>query len=178
MASFRKIPSIEEDVKQKLKQVEAEVDSVIEAVMPTDKSLTKEVIPTSIPNLSQRKSVQDIHNQQALIREVWETVNTSYYNERDPFFSKEKWAKLRDEALRQKPKTKTSAYRFVILFFFFSKWNLRLIRTMMASGLNDPFAKLTPADEFGNMQKYDMTGVGLNIGTSEEFYQKVVSVYF
>lgn len=46
-----------------------------------------------------------------MIREVWETINTSYYNERDPTFSKEKWAALRDEALKQKPKNKYSAYR-------------------------------------------------------------------
>ena len=45
---------------------------------------------------------------------------------------------------------------------------------MMSKGLKDPYAKLISPDEFSTMQKYDMTGVGLNIGSSEEFYQKVV----
>lgn len=51
-------------------------------------------------------------NKQKLIKEVWETVNSHYYNARDLNFSKEKWAKLRDEALMKKPKTKNSTYRF------------------------------------------------------------------
>lgn len=48
---------------------------------------------------------------------------------------------------------------------------------MIAKGLKDPYAKLISADEFRTMQKYDMTGVGLNIGSSEEFYQKVARVF-
>jgi len=55
--------------------------------------------------------LQEISRQQALIKEVWETVNTSYYNTRDPTFSKEKWAKLRDSALKDRPKSKSSARR-------------------------------------------------------------------
>lgn len=51
-------------------------------------------------------------NKQKLIKEVWETVNSHYYNARDLDFSKEKWAKLRDEALMKKPKSKYSTYRF------------------------------------------------------------------
>ena len=49
---------------------------------------------------------------------------------------------------------------------------------MIAKGLKDPYAKLISADEFRTMQKYDMTGVGLNVGSSEEFYQKVARAFF
>jgi len=145
VARFRGLPMVEEEMKEKMKDMEAGMDSFIESVSPEDATLSKE----------------EIAKQQALIREVWETINTSYYNERDPTFSKDRWARLRDEALKQKPKSKSSAYR--------------IIRNMIAKGLKDPYAKLISADEFRTMQKYDMTGVGLNVGSSEEFYQKVSS---
>jgi len=51
----------------------------------------------------------------------------------------------------------------------------RIIRNMLAKGLKDPYAKLISPEEFKAMGKYDMTGVGLNVGSSEEFYNKVVS---
>jgi len=48
---------------------------------------------------------------------------------------------------------------------------------MLAKGLKDPYAKLISPEEFKAMGKYDMTGVGLNVGSSEEFYNKVVSTF-
>ena len=45
---------------------------------------------------------------------------------------------------------------------------------MIAKGLDDPYAKLMSAEEFQTMRKYDLTGVGLNVGSAEEYFDKVV----
>ncbi len=43
---------------------------------------------------------------------------------------------------------------------------------MLAYGLNDPYTRFITPDEFGAMRKYDVTGVGLNLATAEEFTRK------
>lgn len=45
---------------------------------------------------------------------------------------------------------------------------------MIARGLNDPYSRIIPPDEFTSMKKYDMTGVGMNVGTAEEYMKKTV----
>lgn len=48
----------------------------------------------------------------------------------------------------------------------------RAIREMLAYGLNDPYTRFITPDEFQAMRKYDVTGVGLNLATAEEFTRK------
>lgn len=43
---------------------------------------------------------------------------------------------------------------------------------MLAYGLNDPYTRFITPDEFQAMRKYDVTGVGLNLATAEEFTRK------
>lgn len=49
---------------------------------------------------------------------------------------------------------------------------------MLEKGLNDPYARITPKEEFSKLAKYDMTGVGLNVGSGEEYMQRTVILYF
>ena len=45
---------------------------------------------------------------------------------------------------------------------------------MVARGLPDPYCRWVPPSEFAAMKKYDVTGVGLNLGTAEEYVKKTV----
>ena len=45
---------------------------------------------------------------------------------------------------------------------------------MVARGLPDPYCRWVPPREFEAMKKYDVTGVGLNLGTGEEYVKKTV----
>ena len=48
----------------------------------------------------------------------------------------------------------------------------RAIREMLAYGLKDPYTRFITPPEFEAMRKYDVTGVGLNLATAEEFTRK------
>ena len=43
---------------------------------------------------------------------------------------------------------------------------------MLAYGLKDPYTRFITPFEFEAMRKYDVTGVGLNLATAEEFTRK------
>lgn len=43
---------------------------------------------------------------------------------------------------------------------------------MLAYGLKDPYSRFITPSEFEAMRKYDVTGVGLNLATAEEFSRK------
>ena len=43
---------------------------------------------------------------------------------------------------------------------------------MLAYGLKDPYTRFITPAEFEAMRKYDVTGVGLNLATAEEFARK------
>ena len=43
---------------------------------------------------------------------------------------------------------------------------------MLAKGTSDPYTRFITPEEFDSMRKYDVTGVGLHLGTSEEFVRK------
>lgn len=58
------------------------------------------------------------------------------------------------------------------LVFSFVVGPFRAIREMLAYGLNDPYTRFITPDEFQAMRKYDVTGVGLNLATAEEFTRK------
>ena len=61
---------------------------------------------------------------------------------------------------------------FQLLRADFAVDNGRAIREMLAFGLNDPYSRFITPEEFQAMRKYDVTGVGLNLATAEEFVRK------
>jgi hypothetical protein len=48
----------------------------------------------------------------------------------------------------------------------------RAIKEMMANGLSDPYCRFITPKELSLMKKYDITGIGLNLGTGEEYERK------
>ncbi len=46
---------------------------------------------------------------------------------------------------------------------------------MMAWGLSDPYCRFITPGELAAMKKYDVTGIGLNLGTGPEYMVKTVS---
>ncbi len=47
------------------------------------------------------------------------------------------------------------------------------VRELLAS-LRDPYSRFVPPSDFAAMLKYDVSGVGLNLGTAEELANKTV----
>jgi carboxyl-terminal processing protease len=47
------------------------------------------------------------------------------------------------------------------------------IKEFLGRGPNDPYTRFIPPDDFKGLTKYDVTGVGLNLGSGEEFVAKV-----
>jgi len=69
-----------------------------------------------------------------------------------------RWEQLKDQALQQPLRDSPAAYR--------------AIREMLAKGTSDPYTRFITPEEFESMRKYDVTGVGLHLGTAEEFVRK------
>ncbi|GAX80856.1 hypothetical protein CEUSTIGMA_g8291.t1 [Chlamydomonas eustigma] len=93
-----------------------------------------------------------------LIQEVWEVVDQNYLDARNTGFDAQKWARLRDAALSRSFNSVSSGYR--------------AIKEMMATGLSDPYCRFITPKELSLMKKYDITGIGLNLGTGEEYERK------
>ncbi|KAG2438588.1 hypothetical protein HXX76_005138 [Chlamydomonas incerta] len=94
----------------------------------------------------------------ALIREVWEVVDANYLDARSTGFNRDRWAELRDEALAGSYRDTAAGYRAV--------------RDMLARGLSDPYCRFIGPAELDAMKKYDVSGVGLNLGTAAEYVVK------
>eukprot|EP00798_Chlamydomonas_sp_ICE-L_P029195 gene29195-32406_t len=95
----------------------------------------------------------------ALIQEIWEVVDQNFLDARNTGFSRDNWAKLRDVAISRQYNSMDAAYRGV--------------RSMMVDGLRDPYSRFLTPQELNVMKKYDVTGVGLNLGTAKEYFDKV-----
>ncbi|KAG1653748.1 hypothetical protein FOA52_009156 [Chlamydomonas sp. UWO 241] len=93
-----------------------------------------------------------------LITEVWEVVDTNYLDARDSGFDAAKWARLRDAALKR-PYTSSGAV-------------YRAVRVMMSAGLSDPYCRFVSKGELAVMKKYDVTGVGMNLASGDEYVRK------
>lgn len=47
------------------------------------------------------------------------------------------------------------------------------IKALLGRGPVDPYTRFIPPDDFKALTKYDVTGVGLNLGSADEFVSKV-----
>eukprot|EP00803_Ostreobium_quekettii_P000040 evm.model.scf_1739.1 EVM.evm.TU.scf_1739.1 scf_1739:6103-14239(+) len=111
--------------------------------------------------LSSRKGEEESEVYLDLIREVWEVVDANYMDVRNTGFDKEQWKRIRDEALAKKPTSRSSVYR--------------VVREMLARGLRDPYTRLVLPADFDAMRKYDISGIGINVGTADELRQKTAT---
>eukprot|EP00877_Chromochloris_zofingiensis_P005729 jgi/Chrzof1/15157/Cz09g29130.t1 len=144
----------EDQVLEMFRQLEARVDSAMGAVSSS---------MTDMMGHQAQQTSQVAESAHALINEVWEVVDMNYMDARQSGFSRDRWSDLRDHALSVPYQDKGAAYRAV--------------RDMLARGVSDPYCRFITPEEFATMKKYDVTGVGLNLGTAEEYIKKTVSLH-
>jgi C-terminal processing protease CtpA/Prc len=94
-----------------------------------------------------------------LLQEVHDVVSQNYVDARGRGFDRAHWDAALDAALHPPPRDLGSA---------------RLaVRALLAFGLKgDPYTRYAPPAEFAGMARYDLTGVGLNLGSGDEFGRK------
>eukprot|EP00747_Dinoflagellata_sp_TGD_P166397 gnl/TRDRNA2_/TRDRNA2_189122_c0_seq1.p1 gnl/TRDRNA2_/TRDRNA2_189122_c0~~gnl/TRDRNA2_/TRDRNA2_189122_c0_seq1.p1 ORF type:complete len:653 (+),score=112.86 gnl/TRDRNA2_/TRDRNA2_189122_c0_seq1:86-2044(+) len=91
-----------------------------------------------------------------VVQEVWSSVEDHFFDARNTGFERKKWAQLREDALVQlKDGGLQRAYT--------------LVRTMLASGVEDGFTRFLDPKEFAAIAQFDATGVGLNFITEDDF---------
>ena len=95
----------------------------------------------------------------ALLHEVHDVVATNYMDARGPGLDAAAWDAALEKALIPPPRDADAAHRAV--------------RRMLAFGLDDPYTRFLSPDEFRAMARYDVTGVGLNLGTGDEYERRV-----
>lgn len=54
-----------------------------------------------------------------------------------------------------------------------TRYPQRVVRRMLAEGVADPYTRYLSRGEFQEMLKYDVTGIGLNLGSLEDLRNKV-----
>ncbi|KAF5826678.1 ClpP/crotonase-like domain-containing protein [Dunaliella salina] len=131
------------------RQIETGIEGFVEQLVPS--------MPGSQPASPEEREAFDAGAHQ-LIREVWEVVDGNYLDARSSGWNRERWAQIRDNALAQHYSDTTAVHRAV--------------KEMIAFGLNDPYCRFIQPAELQSMKKYDVTGVGLNLGTAEEYVLK------
>ncbi|GBG63669.1 hypothetical protein CBR_g38981 [Chara braunii] len=82
-----------------------------------------------------------------VVLEVWKLVDESFLDARHKGWDADKWE--HQDVLKRPIRSKTAAYN--------------TIKNMLGS-LNDPYTRFLSPDQFAQLSKYDITGIGLNIG--------------
>ncbi|CAG9462800.1 unnamed protein product [Pedinophyceae sp. YPF-701] len=131
------------------------VDSALERGLGAAVDTARRAVPTGA---TAEERAQSRQRAQDLIQEVWQVIDEHFTDVRGAGFSRERWAQLRDEALSQDLIDEQAAYRAA--------------RSMMARGTKDPYTRFLAPEEFKDMRKYDISGIGLNLSTAEELASK------
>ncbi|EFN55775.1 hypothetical protein CHLNCDRAFT_145217 [Chlorella variabilis] len=126
-----------------VRQVEVKVDSAVEAV--------KDVASQGAAEGPDAAAGRD------LVEEVCEVVEANFADARNAGYSRAAWLELKERMLARPLRDRAAAHN--------------AIRELLAQ-LRDPYTRFVPAADFAAMRKYDVSGVGLNLGTAEEFANK------
>ncbi|KAG6547057.1 hypothetical protein Mapa_011307 [Marchantia paleacea] len=97
------------------------------------------------------RSSEPVTNE-SVVEEAWEVVNENFLDARRHSWSAEDWLRKKEDVLKRPIRSRMAAYG--------------AIRSMLAT-LNDPYTRFLTPDQFLQLSKYDVTGVGLNIGEIE-----------
>jgi carboxyl-terminal processing protease len=122
--------------------------------------------PASSSSSSSRLTPADLQadaDGRELLREVWEVVDAAYLDARGSGFDRQVWREARDKALA------APVGRYADPSGGAAR---RAAAGMLARVVRDPYTRLIPPEEFAAMARYDVTGVGLNLGTAEEYVRK------
>ena len=96
---------------------------------------------------------------EALLREVHDVVAQHYLDARGDGLDAAAWDAALESALAARPRDPPAARRAA--------------RAMLAFSLSDPYTRFLSPEEFRAMARYDVTGVGLNLGTGDDFSRRV-----
>jgi len=111
-----------------------------------------------------------------LVREVWEVVDASYSDVRGGGFDRAKWAELRDRELSSLASSRAPAPPQDAAAPLVGRRRAaaeRSVRRLLAEGVpGDPYTRWLSPDEFRGFLKYDVSGIGLNLGTREDLESK------
>lgn len=86
---------------------------------------------------------------QSLVLEAWGVVNEAFMDARHKGWSQDRWQEKRAELLRRPPHSRLAAHAAI---------------ASILSSLEDPYSRFLSPDEMTYLTKYDITGVGLNLG--------------
>lgn len=95
--------------------------------------------------------------QHALVDEVYDVVARNFDDSRKRGFDLKEWQRVRDQIQTKNLSDPSSIHS--------------AIREMLLK-LKDPYSRFLSPDEFASMSKYDISGVGLNLGTLQELQEK------
>ena len=99
----------------------------------------------------------DVQAQKELIDEVYDVVLRNFDDSRRSGYNEGEWKEIRDEIIAREvsdPAVAHSAIREMVL------------------RLKDPYSRFLSPSEFSSMSKYDISGVGLNLGTKQDLEEK------
>ena len=157
-ASAESAPSGKVQLFQLLKaELSNSAEAIFDATEQHDVGNVHATLVAEDAETSGRKTAEQ-QNAEALIEEVFETVEKYYYDARLKGWSSANWRDITDDALKSKPTTMRAAHRCV--------------RRMLARGLSDPYTRFLTPREFTSFIKYDVTGIGLNLVSGEEYARK------
>lgn len=99
----------------------------------------------------------DVKTQRDLIDEVYDVVLRNFDDSRHRGYTEDEWKGIRDDIVAREisdPSVAHSAIREMVL------------------RLKDPYSRFLSPSEFSSMSKYDISGVGLNLGSKQDLEEK------
>lgn len=93
---------------------------------------------------------------------MYDLVENNYLDARNSGFDRAKWANLRDDMLSRTYNDEGTLQRAV--------------RDMLSRGCRDPYTRYISPLDFSSIGKYDVSGVGLNLGSAQDYVKKTRKV--
>lgn len=129
----------------------------LETQMDSAWTALRSATPLGAPSASDPNANAQQAAARELINEVYEVVDRNFSDARSAGFDPEKWRQARDAALSRPIPDAAAAHSAV--------------RRMLGQ-LKDPYSRFITPEEFSAMAKYDVSGVGLNLGSLSDLRAK------
>lgn len=110
---------------------------------------------TTVTHVGDREG--DVKTQRDLVDEVYDVVLRNFDDSRRSGYTEDEWKGIRDDIIAREisdPSVAHSAIREMVL------------------RLKDPYSRFLSPSEFSSMSKYDISGVGLNLGSKQDLEEK------
>lgn len=132
-------------------------DQMLQVVRNLETQFQSSVVSLSTFFTADKFSINENEAARTLIEEVYDVVNRNFLDARGVNFNPDRWRDVRDRALSRRL-TDTSAAHAAV--------------REMVTALRDPYSRFLTPQEFSAMVKYDVSGVGLNLGTLDDLEAK------